>query len=307
MKKIYLTLALLLTSAANTWSQSESRLMKVTTSNESTMIVNYNSEGKISQWTADSEGKVINTITYKTAEITQTVSENNSVDTLISKVENGKIVRETFKSSTYTFLYNRTTKFTYNASGQLTEAIQERNHGEPIRGELIWANGNITRLKYYEGSTLVGEIEYGYDTMPGNRYIHGNLSPISDLLFHISEVNPYAQIAEGYYGVHIKNNITSVKYIQHSSHDDFNADYNREISYVRNGDGTIRQLMQAGSKLITTEFEWSNTTTDIKKNISTAVQKETYYDINGKSINRLKKGVNIIKGSDKQVRKVIVR
>lgn len=311
MKKIYLTLALLLTSAAKTWAQSERRLTKMATSFGSILNFNYNSEGKISQWTIESEDPNFNTVTYKAGEIIQTYREDNSVvaDSLISKMENGKIVRETIKIMTTdgTVSSKIDFKLTYNVAGQLTEVIQENQLGMSRRGELIWADGNIIRVKHYYGSALVGETECGYDTTPGNRYINGLLSPISSLLSD-EGVIPYAQTMENYYGVHIKNSITSVKYIPHvPRYFHWDANDNMDISYVRNGEGTVTQLVIGGNEPGVVNLEWSDTTTGIKANISTATQKETYYDINGMLISRLKKGINIIKGSDKQVRKVFVR
>lgn len=312
MKKIYLTLVLLATCTASILAQTERRLTKIMlNSTGGTYTFEYNREGKMSKITSNSpDGIYVNTFSYQTDKIIQTYTENGGrADSLIAVLENGRIVRQTLKligelgNVTYTNDYN----ITYDTAGQLTEVIEHKQNGETIRHEVVWENGNITRVKQHRGNTLVGETVYTYDNETGNNDLNGLLSPLISSLSD-EGVMPTAQIAEGYFGKRIKNNILLVKYIAHVPNSyGWNSEDNMEIDYYRDFDEKITEVAISGNEPDILEVEWSDITTDISNNAAVSTQKEIYYDINGISTKQLKKGVNIIKSEDKRTRKVLVK
>lgn len=312
MKKIYLTLVLLATCTASILAQTERRLTKIMlNSTGGTQTFEYNKEGKMSKITSNSpDGIYVNTFSYQTDKIIQTYTENGGrADSLIAVLENGRIVRQTLKligelgNVTYTNDYN----ITYDTAGQLTEVIEHKQNGETIRHEVVWENGNITRVKQHRGNTLVGETVYTYDNETGNHDLNGLLSPLISTLSD-EGVMPTAQIAEGYFGKRIKNNILLVKYIAHVPNSyGWNSEDNMEINYYRDFDEKITEVAISGNDPDILEVEWSDITTDISNNAAVSTQKEIYYDINGISTKQLKKGVNIIKSEDKRTRKVLVK
>ncbi|MCI7310311.1 MAG: DUF4595 domain-containing protein [Prevotella sp.] len=312
MKKIYLTLVLLATCTASILAQTERRLTKIMlNSTGGTQTFEYNKEGKMSKITSNSpDGIYVNTFSYQTDKIIQTYTENGGrADSLIAVLENGRIVRQTLKligelgNVTYTNDYN----ITYDTAGQLTEVIEHKQNGETIRHEVVWENGNITRVKQHRGNTLVGETVYTYDNETGNNDLNGLLSPLISTLSD-EGVMPTAQIAEGYFGKRIKNNILLVKYIAHVPNSyGWNSEDNMEIDYYRDFDEKITEVAISGNEPDILEVEWSDITTDISNNAAVSTQKEIYYDINGISTKQLKKGVNIIKSEDKRTRKVLVK
>ena len=256
------------------------------------------------------DGIYVNTFSYQTDKIIQTYTENGGrADSLIAVLENGRIVRQTLKligelgNVTYTNDYN----ITYDTAGQLTEVIEHKQNGETIRHEVVWENGNITRVKQHRGNTLVGETVYTYDNETGNHDLNGPLSPLISTLSD-EGVMPTAQIAEGYFGKRIKNNILLVKYIAYVPNSyGWNSEDNMEIDYYRDFDEKITEVAISGNEPDILEVEWSDITTDISNNAAVSTQKEIYYDINGISTKQLKKGVNIIKSEDKRTRKVLVK
>ncbi|MDY3851318.1 MAG: DUF4595 domain-containing protein [Prevotella sp.] len=312
MKKIYLTLVLLATCTASILAQTERRLTKIMlNSTGGTQTFEYNKEGKMSKITSNSpDGIYVNTFSYQTDKIIQTYTENGGrADSLIAVLENGRIVRQTLKligelgNVTYTNDYN----ITYDTAGQLTEVIEHKQNGETIRHEVVWENGNISRVKQHRGNTLVGETVYTYDNETGNNDLNGLLSPLISTLSD-EGVMPTAQIAEGYFGKRIKNNILLVKYIAHVPNSyGWNSEDNMEIDYYRDFDEKITEVAISGNEPDILEVEWSDITTDISNNAAVSTQKEIYYDINGISTKQLKKGVNIIKSEDKRTRKVLVK
>lgn len=312
MKKIYLTLVLLATCTASILAQTERRLTKIMlNSTGGTQTFEYNREGKMSKITSNSpDGIYVNTFSYQTDKIIQTYTENGGrADSLIAVLENGRIVRQTLKligelgNVTYTNDYN----ITYDTAGQLTEVIEHKQNGETIRHEVVWENGNITRVKQHRGNTLVGETVYTYDNETGNNDLNGLLSPLISTLSD-EGVMPTAQIAEGYFGKRIKNNILLVKYIAYAPNSyGWNSEDNMEIDYYRDFDEKITEVAISGNEPDILEVEWSDITTGISNNAAVSTQKETYYDINGISTKQLKKGVNIIKSEDKRTRKVLVK
>ncbi len=312
MKKIYLTLVLLATCTASILAQTERRLTKIMlNSTGGTHTFEYNREGKMSKITSNSpDGIYVNTFSYQTDKIIQTYTENGGrADSLIAVLENGRIVRQTLKligelgNVTYTNDYN----ITYDTAGQLTEVIEHKQNGETIRHEVVWENGNITRVKQHRGNTLVGETVYTYDNETGNNDLNGLLSPLISTLSD-EGVMPTAQIAEGYFGKRIKNNILLVKYIAYAPNSyGWNSEDNMEIDYYRDFDEKITEVAISGNEPDILEVEWSDITTGISNNAAVSTQKETYYDINGISTKQLKKGVNIIKSEDKRTRKVLVK
>lgn len=312
MKKIYLTLVLLATCTASILAQTERRLTKIMlNSTGGTYTFEYNREGKMSKITSNSpDGIYVNTFSYQTDKIIQTYTENGGrADSLIAVLENGRIVRQTLKligelgNVTYTNDYN----ITYDTAGQLTEVIEHKQNGETIRHEVVWENGNITRVKQHRGNTLVGETVYTYDNETGNNDLNGLLSPLISSLSD-EGVMPTAQIAEGYFGKRIKNNILLVKYIAHVPNSyGWNSEDNMEIDYYRDFDEKITEVAISGNEPDILEVEWSDITTGISNNAAVSTQKEIYYDINGISTKQLKKGVNIIKSEDKRTRKVLVK
>lgn len=312
MKKIYLTLVLLATCTASILAQTERRLTKIMlNSTGGTQTFEYNREGKMSKITSNSpDGIYVNTFSYQTDKIIQTYTENGGrADSLIAVLENGRIVRQTLKligelgNVTYTNDYN----ITYDTAGQLTEVIEHKQNGETIRHEVVWENGNISRVKQHRGNTLVGETVYTYDNETGNNDLNGLLSPLISTLSD-EGVMPTAQIAEGYFGKRIKNNILLVKYIAHVPNSyGWNSEDNMEIDYYRDFDEKITEVAISGNEPDILEVEWSDITTGISNNAAVSTQKEIYYDINGISTKQLKKGVNIIKSEDKRTRKVLVK
>lgn len=312
MKKIYLTLVLLATCTASILAQTERRLTKIMlNSTGGTYTFEYNREGKMSKITSNSpDGIYVNTFSYQTDKIIQTYTENGGrADSLIAVLENGRIVRQTLKligelgNVTYTNDYN----ITYDTAGQLTEVIEHKQNGETIRHEVVWENGNISRVKQHRGNTLVGETVYTYDNETGNHDLNGPLSPLISTLSD-EGVMPTAQIAEGHFGKRIKNNILLVKYIAYVPNSyGWNSEDNMEIDYYRDFDEKITEVAISGNEPDILEVEWSDITTGISNNAAVSTQKETYYDINGISTKQLKKGVNIIKSEDKRTRKVLVK
>lgn len=313
MKKIYLTLALLAACTTSILAQTERRLTKITlNSNGDTQTFEYNREGKMSKITSNSMGSIaINTITYQADKIIQTYTENDSGSaySLIAVLENGRIVRQTLKpigvlgNVADSYDYN----ITYDTDGQLIEVIKHKQNGETIRHEVVWENGNISRVKQHKDNTLVGETIYTYDNETGNHDLNGVLSPLISILVG-ENVIPTAQIAEGYFGKRIRNNVLSVKYIAHVPNSyGWNSYNNTEIGYYRDFDEKIKGVIFSSNTRTIWEVEWSDITTGISNNVAVSTQKEIYYDINGISTKQLKKGVNIIKSEDKRARKVFVK
>lgn len=310
MKKIYLTLVLLFAFTAIMFAQNEKRLLKLTKDSNSYLTYEYNMEGQLIKWTSTLPDEVsTNIFTYKTDEITQTYSiDGGKPDTRISQINNGRITTEktSLISEEGTETYTCTYELTYNNEGYLIKITKVGQGETPKQYELTWENGNITRVKHYENTTLIGEIQYTYDTSIENKYLNSLLNPITNILSDEGIIST-GQLLEGYYGIRVKNTIKSVRYIGHDSSFGWNANDDFDLTYIKDANGSVVRIEQSGAEQAIIGVEWDDTTTGISHQTMNITTQKIYYDINGIQMRQPKKGLNIIKTEDSKIQKVFIK
>lgn len=310
MKKLGLTLMAVLLAAVAVNAQTTKKLLSLKASNGIGVTFEYNAEGKVVKTTEETDPEVksdksTSTYEYSADKITQTYStDSGTPDVRIATIENGRIVSESVKFKVQGTLEDATLTYTYNANNELVKSVKKVGT-EVYEWVYTWTDGDITKIEIYYNSKPNEIITLTYDTSVTNPYILAmNMMWLAD--FDIEGITPYGQVFGHYYGNLTKHALKSRTAENAPGSVKQEVSDNFVLTYNKDANGEVKSMTtKVEEEDVEFQLEWEST--DGIAALQTALpQQETYYNLNGVKLQKLQKGVNIVKNAEGKTRKVVV-
>lgn len=314
MKRIYLLLITLIVFGQTISAQNDRKLLKMTDDNYY-FELKYDEKGRIIEsveYFANDHLKRSSKYTYSNDKVVQTFYENEDIknkDIRTTVLQNNRVLSEKINlipyegESEYWAEYN----YTYNTAGELTKIVITNNERTGTEYKLTWTDGDITLVEHFRDNKKVGQVAYEYNKSITNKYLSLFVNPITSIADH-KGISPYGQLFAGYFGKVFQHPVTAVHYTVIDKHYfGWTSDDDFTITYNQNASGIVENIEQSGEGVTTTLIWEKDNPTGISVYKQQKEGTKTIYDLSGKRLENLQHGVNIIKETNGETHKVIVR